>query len=93
MNYLVLRPKISEKAMFLADRGQYVFEVPMTTNKIEIKKAVEAEFKVSVTGVTIIITKGKEKRFRQIVGRQKDAKKAIVTLKKGQTIALFEGAK
>jgi large subunit ribosomal protein L23 len=93
MSQIILQPKISEKAMFLADHGQYVFEVPMSTNKIEVKKAVEASFKVSVTGVTIIIAKGKVKRFKQIKGTQKDVKKAIVTLQKGQTIGIFEGAK
>jgi large subunit ribosomal protein L23 len=54
---------------------------------------VEAAFKVNVTDVNIIITKGKVKRFKKSVGRQRDIKKAMVKLKAGQTIALFEGAK
>ena len=93
MNQLVLTPKISEKSMYLAERGAYVFEVPVSTNKIEVAKAVEAAFSVSVTDVNMIITKGKQKRFRQVIGRQRDVKKAMVKLKAGQSIALFEGAK
>jgi large subunit ribosomal protein L23 len=90
---LVLTPRITEKAIGLAEQGIYVFDVPTSTNKIEITKAVEAAFKVDVTDVNIIITKGKVKRFRQELGRRADTKKAMVKLKAGQTISLFEGAK
>ena len=93
MSQLLLTPKISEKAIYLAERGIYVFEVPSDTNKIEVAKAVEAAFKVNVTDVNIVIHKGKLKRFKQKLGRQRDIKKAMVKLKSGQTIALFEGAK
>ena len=93
MSHLVLTPKISEKAIYLAERGIYVFEVPTSTNKIEIAKAVEAAFKVNVTDVNMVITKGKVKRFKQILGRRQDVKKAMIRLKAGQKIALFEGAK
>jgi large subunit ribosomal protein L23 len=93
MSQLILTPKISEKSMFLAERGMYVFEVPTSTNKIEVKKAVEAAFKVTVTDVNMIIAKGKSKTFRQHKGRQRDIKKAIVKVKSGQSITLFEGAK
>ena len=92
MSQLILTPKISEKSIYLAERGIYVFEVPTSTNKIEVAKAVEAAFKVNVTDVNIVISKGKVKTFKQKKGRQKDVKKAMVKLKKGQTIALFEGA-
>lgn len=93
MSQLLLTPKISEKSIALAEQGIYVFEVPTATNKIEVTKAVESAFKVSVTDVNIIITKGKLKRYRQIKGRQKDVKKAMVKLAAGQKIDLFEGAK
>lgn len=89
---LVLTPRITEKAIALAEQGIYVFDVPTSTNKIEITKAVEAAFKVNVTDVNIIITKGKLKRFKQVLGRQRDVKKAMVKLKQGQTISLFEGS-
>jgi large subunit ribosomal protein L23 len=89
---LVLTPRITEKAISLAEQGIYVFDVPTSTNKIEVTKAVEAAFKVDVTDVNIIVAKGKVKRFRQTLGRRVDTKKALVKLKKGQTIKLFEGA-
>jgi large subunit ribosomal protein L23 len=93
MQTLVLTPKISEKAMYLAEQSIYIFEVPSSTNKIEVAKAVEAAFKVDVTSVNMIIAKGKVKRFRRVLGRERDVKKAMVKLKAGQTIKLFEGAK
>lgn len=93
MSQLVLVPRISEKAIGSAERGVYVFEVPLTANKIEVAKTVSERFKVEVTDVNIMIHKGKLKRFQRRLGRQNDTKKAIVKLKKGQTIALFEGAK
>jgi len=92
MSHLTLTPKISEKAIYLAERGLYVFEVPMSANKIEVAKAVEAAFKVNVTDVNMTIMKGKLKRFKRILGRQKDVKKAMIKLKEGQKISLFEGA-
>ncbi len=93
MSHMVLTPKISEKAVYMAERGIYIFEVPSDANKIEVAKAVEATFKVNVTDVNIIIAKGKVKRFKRILGRERDVKKAMVKVKSGQTIALFEGAK
>ena len=93
MSQLILTPKISEKSMFLAERGIYVFEVPTNTNKIEVTKAVEAAFKVTVTDVNMIVAKGKLKSFRQRLGRERNVKKAMVKVKAGQSITLFEGAK
>lgn len=90
---LILTPRISEKAIGMAERGVYVFEVPSGTNKHEIAKAVAAQYKVEVTGVNILVHKGKVKRFRRVLGRQGNTKKAMVKVKAGQTIALFEGAK
>ncbi len=92
MNTIVLTPKISEKAIALAEKNIYVFEVPVSTNKIEVKKAVEAAFQVSVVDVNMVIVKGKLKRFKQVLGRQRNIKKAMVKVKAGQSIALFEGA-
>lgn len=93
MSNITLVPRVSEKAIALAERGTYVFEVPAVANKLEVTKAVEAAFKVSVTEVNMLVAKGKVKRFRKVLGHQRDIKKALVTIKKGQTIALFEGSK
>ena len=92
MSQMVLTPKISEKAIYLAERGIYIFEVPTSANKIEVAKAVEAAFKVNVTAVNMVIIKGKIKRYKQILGRRQDVKKAMIKLEKGQKITLFEGA-
>jgi large subunit ribosomal protein L23 len=93
MSSLILVPRVSEKAIALAEKGVYVFDVPSSTNKLEVAKAVSSTFKVEVTAVNMLIAKGKLKRFRKVLGRERDVKKAMVTLKKGQAIALFEGAK
>ena len=93
MSRMILTPKISEKAITMAEHGVYVFEVPASANKIEVAKAVEAAFKVDVTDVNMVISKGKLKRYKQIFGRQKDIKKAMVKVKAGQKIALFEVSK
>lgn len=89
---LALVPRVSEKAIALAQAGKYVFEVPAAANKVEVAKAVAGAFNVTITDVNMLIHKGKVKRFRRLLGRQNDTKKAIVTLKKGDKIDLFEGA-
>ena len=89
---LVLTPRVTEKAIALAEMGIYVFDVPTSSNKIEVTKAVEAAFSVNVVDVNIAIIKGKVKRYKQVPGRQRDVKKAMVRLRAGQSISLFEGA-
>ncbi len=77
---------ISEKAFTAQEDGKYVFKVDKNANKPEIKKAVEELFGVQVEKVNIINVKGKRKVFRGIKGRRPSYKKAVVTLKEGQTI-------
>lgn len=87
----VLTPVITEKSTIVAENNQIVFEVPLSSSKPEIKVAVEQLFNVSVTAVNTILTKGKTKRFRGRLGRRSDVKKAIVTLKDGDTIDIATG--
>ena len=87
----VLTPVITEKSTIVAENNQIVFEVPLTASKPEIRAAVEQLFNVSVTAVNTILTKGKTKRFRGRPGRRSDVKKAIVTLKDGDTIDIATG--
>ncbi|GLQ22132.1 50S ribosomal protein L23 [Algimonas ampicilliniresistens] len=87
----VLTPVITEKSTIVAEHNQIVFEVPLSASKPEIKAAVEKLFNVSVTAVNTILTKGKAKRFRGRPGRRNDVKKAIVTLKDGDTIDIATG--
>jgi large subunit ribosomal protein L23 len=89
---VIVRPIISEKA----ERGreaerQYAFQVHREATKIQVKSAVEKLFTVKVTAVRTSIARGKNKRVGRHVGRRPNWKKAIVTLKEGDTIALFEG--
>ena len=89
---VVKRPLITEKA----ERGretsrQYAFEVHRDATKIQVKTAVEKLFGVHVTAVRTAIARGKNKRVGRNIGRRPNWKKAIVTLKEGETIALFEG--
>lgn len=90
MKALILKPVISEKSMVLATKNTYMFEVPMTTNKIEVARAVKDTFKVEPTQVRVAITKGKVKQLKGIKGRRSPVKKAYVTVKKGQSIKIFE---
>lgn len=87
----ILTPIITEKSTILSEYNQVVFEVPLSASKVDIKDAVETLFKVKVTAVNTLRQKGKTKRFRGIPGRRKDIKKAIVTLKDGDTIDIATG--
>jgi len=89
---IVLRPLITEKGSQLKmASNQYLFQVATEANKIEIKKAVEEIWNVRVTAVRTIHLKGKKKRMGRFEGRRPDWKKAVVTLKEGESIELFEG--
>ncbi len=93
MSNLILHPRVSEKAMALAESGVYVFDVPAAANKPAIARAVEAAFKVKVASVNVIVAKGKPKVFKRQASQRRDIKKALVKLQKGQTIKLFAEAK
>jgi len=90
---IVLAPHITEKSTMLSENNAVVFKVAGTASKPEIKAAVEALFKVKVTGVNTIVQKGKTKRWKGTPYKRSDVKKAIVTLAEGQTIDITEGAK
>lgn len=87
--YVLIKPHISEKATFLAEDGVYVFRVTNNSNKKEIKDEVENKYKVNVRSVGIVRIPSKKKRVGRIEGRKKSYKKAVVRLKKGQSIDLM----
>ena len=87
----ILAPLITEKATLASEHNQVMFRVPLKSTKPEIKRAIETLFKVSVTAVNTLITKGKKKRFRGRMGQRSDVKKAIVTLAAGQSIDVTTG--
>jgi large subunit ribosomal protein L23 len=91
---VILRPVISEKSIDESGRGKYTFAVNGEANKIQIKAAVEEAFankKINVAAVNILHVPGKTRRRGRSVGKTRSWKKAIVTLKSGQRLDLFEG--
>ena len=88
---VLIRPIITEKTTLLMQENKYTFQVPLTANKVEIRKAVESIFNVKVEKVATIRVLGKTKRMGRTMGKRSDYKKDIVTLKAGETIELFEG--
>ena len=88
---LLRAPIITEKSTLLSEFNQVSFRAPMDASKPEIKAAVEDLFKVSVTAVNTLISKGKTKRFRGHAGKRVDSKKAIITLAEGQSIDITTG--
>jgi len=88
---VIRKPVITEKATMASETGAVVFEVAIDSNKPQIKEAVEALFGVKVKAVNTTITKGKTKRFRGMMGRRRDVKKAYVTLEDGNTIDVSTG--
>ena len=89
---VILRPLLTEKNAALKEvHNKVVFEVAPDANKIEIKKAVEEAFRVSVRSVNVLNVRGKLKRLGRNTGRRRNWKKAVVTLQEGSTIEFFEG--
>ena len=92
--YDVIRaPRMTEKSLSLKEEvNQFAFEVDPRANKIQIKESVEKSFKVKVMNVRTMNVRGKKKRLGRHEGRKSSWKKALVTLKAGETIEYFEGA-
>lgn len=89
---VVLKPLLTEKGTRLKEEGnQYLFRVAKAANKVEIKQAIQQLFKVTVLDVRTARVRGKVKRLGRFQGRRPDWKKAIATLKEGDSIELYEG--
>lgn len=88
---ILIRPVVTEKSTRLQEEGRYVFEVPLHVTRTQVKEAVEKAFGVKVDRVNTLIVKGKTKRYGPRVVRTRTWKKAIVRLKPGYSITLFEG--
>ena len=96
LNRVIKKPVITEKSMILAERGKYTFAVDKKANKESVKKAIARFFSVEPLKVWIIKIKGKRKRtgrLRRTITKKPDWKKAIVQLKPGQKIEIFEETK
>ena len=88
---ILIRPLITEKGSMIGSLNQYVFEVAVKTNKVEIKKAVEQVYGVKPAKVNIVKMPGKSVRFGRSISHRKARKKAIVTLKPGEKIEVYAG--
>ena len=87
---IVVRPVISEKSYDMIEHNRYTFEVAKTASKPQIADAVSEIFGVTVTGVNTMNVKGKPRRVRVAKGKTRDWKKAIVSLKEGDSIEFFQ---
>lgn len=90
LHEILRKPLVTEKSAMLQVSGKYAFEVDKRANKMQIKEAVETAFNVTVLGVNIMNMPGKSKRVGKGISITPNWKKAIVTLKSGDKIDLFE---
>jgi len=90
VNQVLIKPVITEKATIISEQNKYVFEVAQKANKDMIFKAIKAIYNVEPVKVNIVNVRGKERRLRLGTGYTAAWKKAIVTLKDGDKIELFE---
>jgi large subunit ribosomal protein L23 len=88
---IILNPLVTEKSTQQSEFNKMVFSVPVDANKLEVKSSIEKIFSVKVVSVNTILLKGKVKRFKGVLGRRSNTKKAIVTLAPGNTIDLSAG--
>lgn len=86
---VIIRPIVSERSYDDMGRGKYTFEVARQANKQEIKAAIEKIFSVHVEKTNTLWVKPKTKRVRYVPGKTRTWKKAVVTLKQGDTIEIF----
>ncbi len=92
MYQVVIKPLVTEKGTMMLSEGNWVtFRVHPDANKIEVREAVQKIFSVSVLQVNTQIVRGKRKRFGKTMGQSKTWKKAMVRLKEGDKIEIFEG--
>ena len=87
---IIIRPIVSEKSFELIEQNRYTFEVAKTASKPQLAKAVEEIFNVAVTNVNTMRVTGKPRRVRTRAGKTRDWKKAIVTLREGDSIEFFQ---
>jgi large subunit ribosomal protein L23 len=90
-SHVIIRPVVSEKSFVLAEAGKYTFRVHERAHKTQIRQAIENLFEVKVVDVRTASVKSKPKRRGQTSGRTRQWKKAIVQVREGDTIPIFQG--
>ena len=88
---IIIKPVVTEKSVDLMQENKYCFRVAKDANKIEIKNAIEEIFKVTVINVNTVNVHRKMKRMGRTQGKTASWKKAVVTLREGDSIEVFEG--
>ena len=88
---ILVKPLVTEKASVMGPLNKYFFEVARDANKIETAKAIQDVYGVKPVSINIIRMRGKSVRHGRTMGKRKDWKKAIVTLRKGESIKIYEG--
>lgn len=88
---IIIKPVVTEKSVDLMQENKYCFKVAKDANKIEIKNSIEEIFKVTVVNVNTVNVHGKMKRMGRTQGMTASWKKAVVTLREGDSIEVFEG--
>lgn len=89
---IIIAPIVTEKSSAERELGKYTFVVDKRANKIQVEEAIKSLFKVNPIACNVVNVKGKPKRLRQAAGKTSSWKKAVVTLKEGEIISVFEGA-
>jgi large subunit ribosomal protein L23 len=87
---IILRPVISEKSYSMIEHNRYTFEVAKTASKPQISDAISEIFGVTVTSVNTMNVKGKPRRVRVAKGKTREWKKAVISLKEGDSIEFFQ---
>lgn len=85
---IIIAPVVTEKSGVNAQKGIYTFKVVKTATKTQIKKTIEKQFGVHVEKINTLVTKAKDRRVGKYTGKTKTYKKAIVSLKDGETIEI-----
>lgn len=89
-NDIIIKPVISEKTTGMMEENKYVFKVAFKANKLMVKKAINDLFGVKPEKVNVMVVRGKKRRLRFKFGNRSAWKKAIVTLKPGEKIEIFD---
>ena len=88
---IIVNPVVTEKSTLLQEKGKYTFDVYKSSSKTDIIRAIESAFDVKVASGNTFNIKGKTRRVGRNLAKRPDKKRAIVTLKSGESIQLFEG--
>ena len=88
---IIVNPVVTEKSTLLQEKGKYTFDVYKSSSKTDIIRAIESAIDVKVDSVNTFNIKGKTRRVGRNLAKRPDKKRAIVTLKSGESIQLFEG--